>query len=649
MIRFLKQNFIILLILLILVVYLQYLLLQPVLKIGLSYADWFNLDYYRLLGPNPFLEISYVIKRAGAHYIQEYWIGWLDDIFGWQNQALLKKVNIAFKIIETLAIYPVVLLIFKRKLLAFLATLIFAMHYAAAGALEDFISGPDYVVGLFLLVFLAVYYHVVKNEQVLSFRNKILSLKWLGLLFLSLTATMFSEPKRAFPVFTFPFLIETFLITLDHSKSGLRHSFIRLLTVFPVYLLIIIIFVFPERISQPAIVITPPLISYILGGDWYFTLQPFAGLSTLFIPAENLSKIFGSQTLNPNNLFINYLSFLIRMPLIFFGMLTYLLSFFIKPSWLSRWKFVLITLVLNFTLEIVVFFIYNIRYNSPPNYQNASELVGLYPIFMGIFLLILSFWAFYGWLKGGIKNNLLWAFWSGIIFAFIFLVLTRLETGDSFGYSGVHRFFPAAALGASLTFASLLILFYDKITFQTSKLSRLFSGILIFLVLLVFYNISNQQISDYFNSQLINGRSAEAREMMHQKFLEKFSKYNYDPSKSSLFHFEDASYGKSNTDGLFLQESFQSHFMAWMHLRTPKLVSGCIRDIGGTVEELKALVKVKNGVRGFVYDSYCINPTDGTYDSTEIFYTPENFYSFKVKNREFIDTRDEVLKKLGFD
>jgi|SRR3989344_4793195 len=90
MIRFLKRNFVILLILLILVVYLQYLLLQPVVKEGISYADWFYLDYYGLLGDNPLSKTSYIIKRAGPHYTQEVWVGILVDLFGWQNQLTLK-------------------------------------------------------------------------------------------------------------------------------------------------------------------------------------------------------------------------------------------------------------------------------------------------------------------------------------------------------------------------------------------------------------------------------------------------------------------------------------------------------------------------------------------------------------------------------
>ena len=89
--------------------------------------------------------------------------------------------------------------------------------------------------------------------------------------------------------------------------------------------------------------------------------------------------------------------------------------------------------------------------------------------------------------------------------------------------------------------------------------------------------------------------------------------------------------------------------MAWMHSISPKLVVGCIQDIGGTVEDLKGLIKVKNGIKGFERMAYCINPNDGTYDSTPTFFLPENFYSFKVKNREFIDNRDEVLKELGFN
>src|SRR3989344_1660724 len=107
MIRFLKQNFIIILILLMLVVYLQYLLLQPVLKLGFSYEDWFMLDFFRVLGFDPLSKISYVVKSLGPYYIQEYWIGILVNIFGSQSPSLLKEVNIILKVIDTLVMYPI--------------------------------------------------------------------------------------------------------------------------------------------------------------------------------------------------------------------------------------------------------------------------------------------------------------------------------------------------------------------------------------------------------------------------------------------------------------------------------------------------------------------------------------------------------------
>ena len=658
MIRFLKQNFIILLILLVLVVCIQYLLLQPVLKMGFLWDDWFTLDFFRILGPNPLSKISYILMLYGPHYIYPYWIGMLVNIFGWQDPTILREVNIGLKIIETLVMYPLVLLIFKRKLLAFLAVLILAMHYSATGALELVITGIDYSVGFFLFLFLAVYYHVVKN--------KILNFKWLGLLFLSLTATIFSEPTRSFPVLILPFLIEMFVLVYDHSKSSIKKSFFRLLTLVPIFFMMAVAFNYAifngGKLSSGLTSLN--LLPLLLQGNWHFTLHPISSLSNLFLPPEYLSKVFGSETFNPNNLFINYLSFLISKPFMFFGILTYLFSFFIKPSWLSRWKFILITLVLNFILEIAVFFIYNLRSGidadsgTVANYQNSSELAGMYTIFIGSFLLILNFWGIYGWWKGGRRNNILWAFWSGLTFAFIFLVLTRLEQNWIFAYKAIHRYITTASLGASLCLASFLTLFYDKITTQTSRLSRYFGGFLIFLGLIVFYNISNQQISNLFNSELVQGRSAEAQEMMHKKFIRIFSKYKYDDSKSSLFYFDVS--GESSTDGLFFSESFQSNFMYWMHIRTPKLVEGCIQDTGGTVEDLKKLVKVKNGVKGIEYRAYCIHPNDGTHEvvyptdgthesPVQTFYMPENFYYFRVKNREFIDTRDEVLKELGFD
>ena len=640
--KLLKRDLIIVLLLVAVVVFIQYLLLQPVLKLGFSYEDWFMLDFFRVLGSDPLSKISYVIKSLGPYFIQEYWIGILVNIFGSQSPSLLKEVSISLKVIETLVIYPVVLLIFKRKLLAFLATLIFAMHYSATSSLEDIISGPDYLVGLSLLLFLAIYHHIIKN--------KILNLKWLSLLLLSLTATILSSPIRAYPALTLPFIIEMFVLNFDHSKSSLKNSFFRLLTLLPLYLLIIVIIMvfvfFQEKFAGENVSYVR---SSILRGNWYLILHPVSSLSTLFLPPEYLQKVFGVEVFQ-NNLFASYVSFLIRKTLIFFGILAYLFSFLVKPSWLNRFKFVLITLVLNFVLDAATFFIYNHRYDNFANYLDPSTLVGMYTILLGIFLLILNFWAIYGWWKGGKRNNLLWAFWSGLTFSFIFVLLVRLIADEVFAYKTVHRYLLTASLGASLCLASLLTLLYDKITSSTSNthLSRSFSNILIFLIFIAIYYTSNQQISNYFNAQLANGRSAQAQEMMHQKFMEKFSKYNYDVRKPSFFFFDVS--GESNQNGLFFEDSFSSNFMYWMHLRNPKLVDGCIQNRVGSIDFLKEFVKVKNGVRGIEHFAYCINLKDGTTDSqVRIFFMPENFYSFRVKNREFIDTRDEVLTELGFD
>lgn len=641
MIIFLKRNIIILSALLILVIYLQYLLLQPVLSLGFSHEDWFMLDYFRALGSDPLFKIPYVLKTLGPHYIQEYWVGMLVNMFGLHNLLSLREFNISLKVIETLMVYPVVLLIFKRKLLAFLSTLIYAIHYSTTGALEDIISGPDYLVGLFLLFFLAIYYHLIKNG--------ILNLKWLSLLFLSFTATIFFQPVRAFPIFIFPFLIEIILFFYDHSKFSLRNSFFRLLTLSPVYILILIFVVSREAFQGfGSSVGAPRILTYLSRGDWYFVLHPISSLSNLFLPFDFLPKVFGTMVFNPDNLLSDYLLFVIRKTFIIFGPLTYLFSFFIKPASFKRWKFILVILVFNFILDIIAFFIYNQRYNTFPNYQDPGEITTMSSVIFGIFILVLNFWAIFGWWKGGRKNNLLWAFWSGLSFSFIFLFLTNLMAEEIFAAKTIHRYLLTASLGASLGFAGILILFYDKIASPISNFSRIFTGFLIFLVLVAFYKMSSQQISNFFSELSDNGRSIQAQDMMHQKFSEKFSKYSYD-NKKPLFFFFDAT-EEPDRNKLLFEDSFSSNFIYWIHLESPELMNGCMQNYVGTVDSLKEFVKVENGRKGIDYKAYCINPKDGTHnDIVQTFFTPENFYSFKVKNLEFIDNRDEALKELGLD
>lgn len=639
MFEFIKRNLLIFLILLFLVVLLQFLLFQPALKLGITQDDWVMLDSFKILGPNPLSRISYVLNTFGPHFTQEYWIGFLTNIFGWQNTVMLREANIGIKILETLVLYIVVLVIFKRKLLAFLSAIVYAIHYSTLGSLEHIISGVDYLVGLFMLIFFAVYHHIAKN--------KILNFRWLILLLLSLITTLLFEPVRAFPVLIAPFLIEALLLVHNHSKIGLKYNLSRLLMLLPICLLIFILMLVLDNkgFRGGTTVGIPHALTSILDGNWYYILHPLASLSNLFLPLVYLHQIFGIEILVLDDLFTNYVLFLVTKTIIFFGILTCFFSFFIRPPRWGKGKFILITLVMNFILDILVFIVYNHRYDNLPDYLKPSELAGIYPILFGMFLLILNSWIIYGWWKDK-KNILFLAFWSGFIFSLIYILLVRLMADELFAYQIYHRYLLIPTLGASLSLASFLVLIYDKIACQTFMLSKSWGSILIFVIIMIFYRNSNQITSDYWYGLINNGEGAQLQEILHQRFLDKFSTYKVDPHKPAFFFFDASE--ESEQDKIRFGNSF-GNFMSWMDFINKIPPEVCFRNMIDTQDALRELIRIKNGEKGIESVAFCRNYKDGSYNDTPTFFELENFYSFKVKNLEFIDNRDEVLKKLEFN
>src|SRR3989344_6519792 len=124
---------------------LQYLSLSPVLNYGFTPDDWGLLLFYKTLGDNPLSKIGYVWEVKGAYTTGPiYFIGILNDFFGLNYQAY-QITNIVLKTLATLSVFPLILIIFKRRLLAVLTTFFYGTSYMGSRSLEYVVKGTDYL------------------------------------------------------------------------------------------------------------------------------------------------------------------------------------------------------------------------------------------------------------------------------------------------------------------------------------------------------------------------------------------------------------------------------------------------------------------------------------------------------------------------
>jgi hypothetical protein len=112
--------------LVIIVFFLQFNLLELALKIGFKPDDWILYFAYKSLDLHPLSKLLEVWGARGIYTTyQVYYMGLLESLVGF-NYHSFQVVNLIFKALGTLAIFPLVLVIFRSRLLAILTTLFFA-------------------------------------------------------------------------------------------------------------------------------------------------------------------------------------------------------------------------------------------------------------------------------------------------------------------------------------------------------------------------------------------------------------------------------------------------------------------------------------------------------------------------------------------
>lgn len=615
----------------------QFNLLQPILQYQLfnTSEDWTYLIYYHTLDLNFLDKMIYVWRSFGLHTsAQLFHIGILSDFLMF-NYPSYQVVNVTLKAIGTISFFPLVLVLFKDKKLAFLATILFGISSGTAGSFLWVVKGSEYIGIMLMNAFLITYYFVIiKNSK------KLLLLS--SLLFLS---SYLMAPPRMFPLLPLVPLVEIYWLFNTRKLHNLKFSIIRII----IYILPVILVSLPAPVSSCCPFTSRPLVllKEIYDGNWHNLLDPFAGIGwTIF--TNDFWKFFGKLELETFKNFGEYLTFLFSGPFFIFAILTLFLCPILskKPA-----KFFALVFSLNLIAEILMFFIAGHQFSIPANLVTPDNpghfLYTKYPTLAGIYIFIVAFAAFLEWRKNRI-NKLLKAIWVGPIFAAIFLWPTWVIMGPLVNdWVSVHWYFGIPAMGTTLYLAAILVLIYEKL--KHGKFSRVFAMLIIFSVVLIFYQNHKAAIAKQYLGINPERVSLKQQQQLHKELVNNLGET---AKKGDILVYLDIAEDQVNlrrTPQFYKDALVENGYADWLHFRRGE-VPGCIEAIFDR-NILRSAIQLRDNEFGFIYKGRCLKEDDNIKRVTLVseldhFYKMDNFYAFRIQDGEFIDIKHEIIKDL---
>lgn len=616
----LVQNTVLLTFLIVTVVTSNYYLLSDSLTLGFKPDDWILFFSYKALGTNPLSQIASVWAERGIYTTyQVYYMGFLDSLFG-LNYYSFHFVNLIFKIVATISLYPLILVLFKNKLLAVLSVILFAISHSTVGPLELVVKGSDYLAIIWMNLFLLIYYLIIVN--------KLVGLKYHFLLFILFILSLAFSPIRIFPLVVIPPLVEIFLILKHFDWAVMKKSLIRLAVLY--WPFVILILYSPISVLGDAKGLFG-VFDAVLKGNWFYVLAPISGIGHTFIANDFWGKIFGLLTTDKFN---HYLLFLSGGPTVICGVLTLLLSW--SRILKQKLLFFILTSLLNFIVQILFFFVAFHHLQVPAIVKANYDPSNLYSVIFGGYILVVGFMIFLNWLKWD-RDRILASLWIGSAFLFIFTFLTWLFAPLGTGFNATSYYLVVASIGSSLMVAAFLVSVYDKLKFSRTKLL----AFLPFLILILIFGMSSYEIRQRFSGLNKDGRGAAGQIIMQEEARRVLKDYKV--GDFILVYFDTSDIGGN---GSFYSEGFLTSFPFFMHFRNNRIADGCIGVIfeDSNMVELRKLVQDKNGIKGFNYQGLCV--TEGKSSLRTLFFTRDHFYAFKIKDRKLIDIKESVLNRL---
>lgn len=605
---------------------LQFLLASKHLQYGFNNDDWYVLAWFRSVVNNYFGDASKAWTIIGPHnFSHAYYIGILFELFKF-NFSYYHILNTIFKALAVISFFPVAYFLFKNKFLAYLIIFVFAIHFTPFGALNNVLGGKDFLMVTSMNLFFATYIWASQKHR-FSLRVTLLLSGFL------LLAAVF-DITRFYPVlFMLPFL-EIFNLLFNKSSTTLKGLAVRL---FIYYMPYIILVVYSPQVALQETTLKK-LINILLLGDFQLIVSLFASYGSIFVPAGLIDQLKPMGIVGQKVFYQDSGTFLYFLSSRFLG-ITFLSLFVIGAVVFSKAKkFIVNSLLLNIFLCSLAALSVNHWLNLSPKLQTGVDpIVYIIQGLIGSFIFSTAISFFIEWLKEGRKNNLVLALALAPIASFVYIFLTWIMVGGGTVFMGVHAYLNVASIGASIYLAILFFLAFQKLQFK-GGIVRKIAATLVVIYLVFFVYFSTRQIDEYYSSLLSNGFDASGQRRINTSFWKEVRRERSDKNNPTLVYLDGSEdsingtfYSNSiiwDVDAMLAVErgdSFDWNFHCKVIIFKSDLDKIRIENIGGK----KMIIQNTCG-----YD---------------IQYPIENFYAFRMIDRDMIPIRSEVFQKLGIN
>lgn len=605
---------------------LQYFILQPHLRYAFADVDWnFLLSYKNisLFSHDPISHFTNSWSKWGVYTYQVYYIGLIQNFFG-MDYINFQIVTHVFKIIATLSIYPLIYLVTKSKLAAFLTTIIYAVAYSSVGVMYTVVTSGLFVAIPMMSLFLIWYWYLINKKE-----NSPLDILIAVVLFFS---TLILATERMYPLAPGIVLIEGFWWFKNNYSKKTLLAIIKRLSVFAVVFAVIFLFNRSDYVGFFG-GNTTDTYSRLIWGNWQVLMSPFISLGSLFLPRDYW-KYLGVPNIDSLS---SYVGFLINGPLLPLTIITAFLSVFLSKR---KRRFMVSILVPTFIFSLLVYILSSHQLYIPESAKMHFDITTIIPALIGGFVISLITTLFKEWINQGMKDNLVISMIGGVVISLIFIVLTWVAADYTLIFTGVHRYLTLPSIGSSLFIAGLITIIFKKL--QSIKATQTLSY-LIFLVLVPIIFFNAVVIKDYFNYELsYAGTDATGHIRMKNKlwlYLGGISK-----TEPSIFYFDES---QDHDNGYFNETTVLAGFNSWMRFRgsdivpeelTPGLLRSnlmCPGERSICLPKVQELITQKNSEKGILYGG--------------IFYKGKNFYAFRFINKDIVDIKQEIVKAIGLD
>lgn len=596
----------------------QVLFLYQASRVGFNgWDDWGMLFYYDAHRGSDLTNFFRNINDLGTPYIwtEVYLIGPLKDIFG-LHQVTFKIIELLFKSLAAISAAYLVFKLTKDKLFAFFVIFFFIVFPSTVGVLSHVVLSGGFLTVAFMCLFALFYIQSFKEPKKVLFASLFF--------FLALLAC----PPRAYLILPIPLIVE--LVRLKRSFHPL--IFLRRLIIFYFSLL------FLQSNSgwfQPQLGLLIRL-KQLTSGNLYTLSFPFQMFSTLFIDQKILQDIIGRNSLLQGFLILN----------ITLIILTVSLGFVVSRK--RIWLFVIRVMSFTILLESIFYFfgLLSSQNGRIPFVDLAGntyfpELLNptIFQASLGSYYFILGIVLGIEWWKNQRENKIL----KIIFFSWLWsisseLILYLTNTWWNMIEQSNDKYILACSVGAVIFAAGFCTLTFKALSrIKNLQLRLILTSLLTVSIIFIIWKDYKLLDNFYYVWNEPQGASSYWQETMYQKFLSKIGKESL---KRPLILYFSPGYEISDMGSFGYPIRFEIYYDG-----KGNFIRDNCKMVIYDIDVLKKAYTVRNGEKGFMSDTPCVDVNFGVMGKT-VFYPLSNFYAYEILNKEFIDIKNNTLVQL---